>query len=120
MSNAGATDPPSESIAPSDVAVDRGARDGDWVVTVRGEIDVATSPDLKDRLGGLLDQRARFITLDLSKLAFIDSSGLGVLVSAHKRLRENGGETILLRGMQEPVRHVFEITGLTKLFTVED
>ena len=119
MSNAGATDP-SESIAPADVAVDRGARDGDWVVTVRGEIDVATSPDLKHELDDLLAQDAKFITLDLSRLVFMDSSGLGVLVSAHKRLKEIGGETILLRGMQEPVRRVFEITGLTRLFTVED
>jgi anti-sigma B factor antagonist len=109
-----------EAAMPADVAVDRGARDGDWIVRVRGEIDVATSPDLKAQLGSVLDQHARVVTLDVSDLAFIDSSGLGVLVGAHKRLLETGGENMVLRGLQEPVRRVFEITGLTRLFTVED
>ena len=61
----------------------------------------------------------RSVTLDLSGTTFIDSSGLGVLVGALKRLREAGGESIALSGMQDQVRKVFEITGLTTLFTVE-
>jgi anti-sigma B factor antagonist len=109
-----------DAASPTDVVVDRGAREGDWIVRVRGEIDVATSPRLKEHLTAVLDQGAKFVTLDLSDLGFIDSSGLGVLVGAHKRLLESGGETMTLRGLQEPVRRVFEITGLTKLFTVEE
>lgn len=105
---------------PSEVTVSRGARDGDWIVTIRGEIDVATSPELHETLDHVLERGAQLVTVDLSGLTFIDSSGLGVLVGTHKQLREAGGDTIVLRGMQEPVRRVFEITGLTKLFTVED
>lgn len=110
-----ATDMP----APSEIVVSRGARDGDWIVTIHGEIDVATSPALHETLDDVLARDAHLVTLDLTRLTFIDSSGLGVLVGAHKQLRQAGGDTIVLRGMQEPVRRVFEITGLTKLFTVE-
>ncbi len=52
-------------------------------------------------------------------MSFIDSSGLGVLVEVLKRRREAGAGPVALRGMQEPVRRVFEITGLTDLFELE-
>ncbi len=92
---------------------------GRYTVTVRGELDVATSPALRGELHSLVEQGARSIRLDLSGTTFIDSSGLGVLVGALKRLREAEGETITLSGMQDQVRKVFEITGLTTLFAVE-
>jgi len=90
-----------------------------YTVSVRGELDVATSPGLRGELHALVERGARSVTLDLSGTTFIDSSGLGVLVGALKRLREAGGESIALSGMQDQVRKVFEITGLTTLFTVE-
>jgi anti-sigma B factor antagonist len=90
-----------------------------YTVTVRGEVDVATSPSLRAELHSLVERGASKITLDLSSTTFIDSSGLGVLVGALKRLREtpDGGE-VELRGMQDQVKKVFEITGLTNLFKV--
>jgi anti-sigma B factor antagonist len=108
---------------PEEIAVDittgPGQSDGEYLVTVSGEIDVATSPRLRHELLGLLDQKAQSIVLDLGGMSFIDSSGLGVLVGALRRLREQDGNNIVLRGMQPPVRRVFEITGLTDLFTIE-
>jgi anti-sigma B factor antagonist len=92
---------------------------GQYTVTVRGELDVATSPALRGELHSLVEQGAKAITIDLSGTTFIDSSGLGVLVGALKRLREGEGDTITLTGMQDQVRKVFEITGLTALFGVE-
>jgi anti-sigma B factor antagonist len=91
---------------------------GCWIIHVSGEIDVATSPDLRQALREVGD-RARRVTVDLSKTSFIDSSGLGVLVGACRHAREQGHEGVRLQGLQEPVRRVFEITGLTELFTVE-
>jgi anti-sigma B factor antagonist len=88
---------------------------------VIGEIDVATSPALRRALHELVDQGAAEVVVDLSQTTFIDSSGLGVLVGALRRLREaDGPETIVLQGLQDPVRKVFEITGLTTVFTIRD
>jgi len=89
-----------------------------YTMTVRGELDVATSPALRTELHTLVEQGAKSIRIDLSSTTFIDSSGLGVLVGALKRLREADGDTIVLSGMQDQVRKVFEITGLTSLFDV--
>ena len=72
-------------------------------VTVSGEIDVATSPQLRDQLSSLLANGARDITLEFEGVSFVDSSGLGVLVGTYKRLRDEVGGS---------VRKVFEITGL--------
>jgi len=80
-------------------------------VVVRGEIDVATSPKLRDDLTALIERGARHITLDFDAVTFVDSSGLGVLVGTYKRLREDGG-SIRIVGAQPSVRKVFEITGL--------
>lgn len=115
----GAQQPEGDALATADVAVGSGGQDGEWIVVVEGEIDVATSPRLRKELTSLMERGARRIILDLGAMTFIDSSGLGVLVGALRRLREQGGDAIVLRGLQEPVRRVFEITGLTDLFTFE-
>ena len=92
--------------------------DGREVVAVRGEIDVATSPALREELYAIIDRGARTLVVDLSELGFIDSSGLGVLVATLKHIRERDGE-LILTGLDQPALRVFEITGLTELFTIE-
>ena len=57
------------------------------------------------------------MTLDLRELDFIDSSGLGVLVGARRRLGEVAG-TLEICGLRQPVRRVFEIAGLAEVFTI--
>jgi anti-sigma B factor antagonist len=107
-----------EALAPIAIEVGPGPSAGEQVVAVAGEIDVATSPELRQAIERVIDDTAR-LTIDLSGTTFIDSSGLGVLVGALKRARELGHEGIVLRGIQEPVRRVLEITGLAELFAVE-
>ena len=109
----------SDALTAVKISAEPGRGDDEWLVAVDGEIDVASSPQLRQELIALIDRGARSIVLDLHNMSFIDSSGLGVLVGALKRLREQKGEAIVLRGMQDPVRRVFEITGLTELFTIE-
>jgi anti-sigma B factor antagonist len=82
------------------------------MVVVRGEIDVATSPQLRNDLNALITRGARDITLDFSGVSFVDSSGLGVLVGTYKRLRDDGDGNVRIVGAQPSVRKVFEITGL--------
>lgn len=98
-------------------------RDGaDATVVAAGEIDLASSPDLRRELQGLLDDGARRIVLDLADVTFIDSSGLGVLVGVLKRINDDGVEdgAFEIRGLGGPVRKVFEITGLHEIFVIRD
>lgn len=87
-------------------------------LAIRGEVDVSTSAALREELYGIVDSGARRVVVDCSEMDFIDSSGLGVLVGALKRVREKDGE-LVLRSLNPSARKVFEITGLTKLFTIE-
>jgi len=88
------------------------------VLVARGEIDVATSSLLRTELTTLIGCGAVDITIRFDGVSFVDSSGLGVLVGAYKRLREGGSGTIRIVGAQPSVRKVFEITGLeTALLT---
>ena len=89
------------------------------VVVVRGEIDVATSPQLRNNLNALVARGARDITLEFAGVSFVDSSGLGVLVGAYKRLREEADGSIRIVGAQPSVRKVFEITGLEAALLVD-
>ena len=82
------------------------------IVTVSGEIDVATSPRLRTELIALVTRGATDVTIEFGGVSFVDSSGLGVLVAIYKRLREDGKGTVHIVGAQPPVRKVFEITGL--------
>jgi anti-sigma B factor antagonist len=84
--------------------------DGDGsgaLVTAAGELDLAVKDDLRDVLTPL---RGR-VTIDLAAVTFIDSSAIGVLVGAHKRLSTDGG-TLLLRNPQDMPRRALEIVGL--------
>jgi anti-sigma B factor antagonist len=89
-----------------------GSTPGTSVLAVSGEVDVATSPQLRRELHAMLDSGSTEVVVDFSGTTFVDSSGLGVLVGAYKRLRDSGTGTIRIVGTQPSVRKVFEITGL--------
>jgi anti-sigma B factor antagonist len=82
------------------------------VVTVSGEIDLATSPELRACLTALVDGGGTDLTLVFGRVSFIDSSGLGVLVGLYKRLRGDASGRLRITDAQPSVRKVFEITGL--------
>jgi len=87
-------------------------------VAVRGEIDIASSDQLRSALLGLADQGVRDLTVDLADLSFIDSTGLGALIRVLKHYRENGGD-LKLANPTKPVAKVLEITSLDQLFEIE-
>lgn len=94
-------------------------REDDGIVVVAsGEIDLASSPELRSLLHDLLDDDAEVLVLDLQGVSFIDSSGLGVLVGVLQRAQEQPGRRFELRGVQGPVRRVFDITGLDEVFAL--
>jgi len=87
------------------------------VLTVRGEVDVSTAPELRERLLILAERKPTTAVVDLSDVSFVDSTALGVLVSGVKRLRSGGGDLHLVV-TQPHISKVFEITGLTEVFRI--
>ena len=87
------------------------------VLTVRGEVDVSTAPELRERLMLLAERGCTTAVVDLSDVSFVDSTALGVLVSGVKRLRSAGGELNLVI-TQPHITKVFDITGLTEVFSI--
>jgi len=94
--------------------------DGDLpVLQVAGEVDVATAPALAEHLDALLAGGDARVVVETGGMTFIDSSGLGALVTALRRARASGQE-IEIRGLQPSPRRVFEITGLHEVFVLAD
>ena len=89
------------------------------VLAVRGEVDVYTAPRLREKLVELVSQGRYNIVVDLEAVDFLDSTGLGVLVGGLKRLRSHDGDLSLVC-TQHRILKVFEITGLTKVFTIHE
>ena len=89
------------------------------VLEVGGEVDVYTAPRLRERLVELVDSGARSVIVDLRQVEFLDSTGLGVLVGALKRLRAVGGTLALACG-HERLLKIFRITALDRVFSLYD
>ncbi len=97
------------------------SRDGSGVtvVKVEGQMVVGNRQELKDLVFAALDKGERRILIDFSQTGYIDSSGLGALVSISKRVREAGGE-LRLSGLNEDLRSLFELTKLDTLFAIAE
>ncbi|HEY1633414.1 MAG TPA: STAS domain-containing protein [Acidimicrobiales bacterium] len=87
------------------------------VLTVRGEVDLASAPKLAAAITELMDRGNTNLAVDLGSVEFIDSSGLGVLVGSLRRLREDGGD-LVLRAASPAVTRILELTGLDGLLPV--
>ena len=94
-------------------------RDGCAVLSVAGEIDLGTAPQLRERLMELVDQGHRRIVVDLTATDFLDSTGLGALVAGLKRLRAHDGEMRLVCTSPR-IRKVFEITHVDRVLPMFD
>ena len=92
---------------------------GVTTVTVEGQLIVANRQELKQVVNDALEGGARKFLLDFGPTAYIDSSGLGALVSINKKVREAGGE-LRLAGLNEDLRSLFELTKLDTLFVIAD
>jgi anti-sigma B factor antagonist len=89
------------------------------VLNVGGEVDVYTAPKLRERLVELVGEGHYKLIVDMTKVEFLDSTGLGVLVGGLKRVRAHEG-TLALVCNQERILKIFRITGLTKVFPIYD
>ena len=92
---------------------------GVLVVTVDGQLIVGNRQELKQRILDALDAGDKRFLIDFSRAGYIDSSGLGVLVSLSKKIRDQGGD-LRLAGLNEDLKTLFELTKLDTLFSISD
>ena len=92
---------------------------GITIVEVDGELIVGNRQELKEKVLGRLEEGDRRFLIDFTSSSYIDSSGLGVLVSLSKKIREAGG-SLRLAGLNEDLRTLFELTKLDTLFQIAD
>jgi len=90
-----------------------------YAVELSGEIDVYTSPKVKDAVTDLIDRGVYHLVINLERVRYIDSTGLGVLIGGLKRVREHGG-TVNLVCNNPQIKKIFDITGLVKIFGIYD
>ena len=103
---------------PPEFALNEDSLDADrHVVAVRGEIDLFTAPELKQKLTDAIESGKNRIVVDLSDTTFLDSTALGVLIGAVKRLRSREGALVIVN-VDQNIAKTFEITGLDQIFTI--
>ncbi|MEX2458183.1 MAG: STAS domain-containing protein [Actinomycetota bacterium] len=102
-----------------DLEVDTEQRDRWSVISLRGEIDVYTAPRLRQALIDLIEGGKSDILVDMSRVDFLDSTGLGVLVGGLKRVKAKDGSLEIV-ATQDKILKIFEITGLSKVFPIHD
>jgi anti-sigma B factor antagonist len=90
---------------------------GVTVVELEGDVDVGAAPELRDLLAGLVGTPDARVLLDLSAVAFIDSSGVGILVTAHRKAAE-AGAAFGLASPSGTVARVFELTRTNRLLEI--
>ena len=94
--------------------------DDHTIVTISGEIDLYTAPRLHSELGAVLaDGMPTRVVIDMSGVEFCDSTGMNVLLSCLRRVRERGGE-LEIASPKPAVRKILQVTGLDSVFTLVD
>ena len=105
------------AILDARVSVSRFGSDS-FVVAAGGELDMYTSELLREQLADVIERGGQRLLVDLTGVAFMDSTALGVLVNAAQALRSSGGQLVVVA--DDPrVTRVFEITGLERVFRIE-
>lgn len=88
------------------------------ILSLSGEIDAYTAPQLKESFGTLLGQEDQTIIVDMEKVTYMDSTGLGVFISALKSAKEKNKQLKLVN-IQERVYRLFQITGLDEIMDLK-
>ena len=89
----------------------------EYVLPLEGEIDLHVSPRIAASLASIIEEKPKQLVVDLSRVSYIDSSGLAVLIEAMQNVAQYNG-TFALAGLQESVRPIFEIARLDQVFRI--
>lgn len=88
------------------------------LVTLAGDLNMFSAPEFRGHLVKKLESGIRRFILDMAELTFVDSSGIGVLVSFVTMARKNEGAKVILCGLNQQIRSIFEVTRLLSVFHV--
>lgn len=90
-----------------------------WVIDIIGELDIYTSPKFKEVLVEALEEKMGNIIINGQNLSYIDSTGLGVLISVLKKVKEND-KTITIENIKPNIKKLFDLTSLDKVFVIKE
>jgi anti-sigma B factor antagonist len=96
---------------------ERLVQDGRGLIAVKGELDLFTAPDLRTKINDSIDAGVRELIVDLSETAFLDSTALGVLLGALKRLRSFEGQLVIVDG-RDNITRTFRVAGVDQILTI--
>ena len=91
---------------------------GEKVVAIEGRVDTVTASDLEMKVSPIWVTPAITLVFDCEKLEYLSSSGLRIILSAHKQVTARGGKFIL-RNLNREVRSVIDLTGFSRILTIE-
>ncbi|MBM7705027.1 anti-sigma factor antagonist [Metabacillus iocasae] len=89
----------------------------EYQITLAGEIDAYTAPNLKEKFIEIAEVKNAYITVDLTNVSYMDSTGLGVFIALLKAIKKTEG-TLKFVGVSERLKRLFDITGLTDILNV--
>jgi anti-sigma B factor antagonist len=89
------------------------------LLAVEGQVDMHTSPELRGKLREAIERKATPMVVDLTKVGFIDSSGLATLIEALQATRKYGGK-LRLFGLAPAVRNLFKLSNLISIFDIRE
>ena len=92
-------------------------QDGKIIMRIEGEIDLYNAPEIKDTIKKHIDSGKTLILINLGKVSYIDSSGIGALISSLSYLKKVGG-SLKISNVYASVKRVFELTKLTSFFEI--
>ena len=90
-----------------------------WLVDLEGEIDIYTSPKLKESLIEALEDKNSNMLIDFLKVDYVDSTGLGALISILKKVKESDN-MVYVENVKPNIRKLFDITNLDKVFEIKE
>ena len=105
-------------VMPSGLSIERSDDEHGVVLSLSGELDAITAPELEGRLGEIMTASSGRVLLDLRDLKFVDSAGVSVLIKA-KNESEASGRELVLRRPTAQVHDVFAVVGLVEWLTFE-
>lgn len=99
--------------------IDHKEKDGIQYITINGEVDAYTAPQLRETLLPLTGKKGETVVVELSEVGYMDSTGLGIFIAGFKSSERNGSH-MKLQGMTPRVKRLFEITGLIDIIDVDN
>ena len=87
------------------------------ILPLEGEIDLHVSPEVAEALRSMTARKPKQVVVDLTRVTYLDSSGLAVLIEGMQNVQEYGGQ-FAVAGVQESVKHIFDIARLDQVFRI--